>query len=390
MRASAPRHGARAGAWSLPSKSLLAKRLGGPEPQPRVTQQTHWPTQPSNSARRPLPVAAHTQCAAAASKAKAAAPSMSGQGASADDFTEAAYGFLDTIKTTLLALWAWVCKRVAVLVKTFGFKFTKGAEFYASFLLPGPWVLIWSWTQPEFNVVKKKLVRLPLMLGGDVLPSFISNPMELGLVLLSAIVGVFALVELVGVFASSLASLLCASSSKGAAPVVPAGQKEAAASTPAAAVAKEEAAAAPAAAAPATGYSLQGLLYLCLLQAASLLVLFCTDTPVKDFSAKYAILPGVNVRCRAPVPFSFTTRCLAHSLSPPRAPTPHSAVPPNHSERRRAPGPSASVPGVLPEVHLVWRGLPQGHARRAHVWPASCGRPLSPGRGQHLCLHKEL
>jgi hypothetical protein len=315
---------------------------------------------------------------------------MSGQGASADDFTEAAYGFLDTIKTTLLALWAWVCKRVAVLVKTFGFKFTKGAEFYASFLLPGPWVLIWSWTQPEFNVVKKKLVRLPLMLGGDVLPSFISNPMELGLVLLSAIVGVFALVELVGVFASSLASLLCASSSKGAAPVVPAGQKEAAASTPAAAVAKEEAAAAPAAAAPATGYSLQGLLYLCLLQAASLLVLFCTDTPVKDFSAKYAILPGVNVRCRAPVPFSFTTRCLAHSLSPPRAPTPHSAVPPNHSERRRAPGPSASVPGVLPEVHLVWRGLPQGHARRAHVWPASCGRPLSPGRGQHLCLHKEL
>jgi hypothetical protein len=193
---------------------------------------------------------------------------------------EQAADFLATQVTALSALVAWLGARGQAITKSWGFKLSKSLAFYALFLVPGPWVLLWAWGQPEYNASKKMVMKLPVSLGGDALPSFISNPLELALTFQTALVGVFAVVELLGLL---LGLCFCRGSSSSS-------------SSKASAAGEEAEGAAPAAAAPARAYSLQGLLYLCAAQFAGLFVLFCTDAPLKEFTGKYSILPGVNVR----------------------------------------------------------------------------------------------
>ena len=223
------------------------------------------------------------------------------------ELKEAASAFLSTQAANLSALWAWLCARFVVFLKAHGVKTTKSLSFLTLLFVPGPWMLTWAWTQPEYNVAKKMVMRLPAALGSDALPSFISNPLELQLALMIAILGVFSVVELVGLV---LTQLFCGS-----------------------------------AAATGKGYSLGGLLYLSLLQGACQFVLFCTDASQKDFSAKYFTVSTVRLgaaplrsarartprplthggpapplvptlsRCTIPAPQSLRTFSLTHSLS---------------------------------------------------------------------------
>jgi hypothetical protein len=179
-----------------------------------------------------------------------------------DGLKEAALSFYSSQVTVLSALWAWLYARALALLKAYGVKTSKSLSFLALLFVPGPWMLTWAWTQPEYNVAKRMVMKLPAVLGSDALPSFVSNPLELQLVLMVAILGVFSVVELVGLV---LSRLLCS-------PSADAGKR---------------------------GYSLRGLLYLCAAQGLGQFVLFCTDAAQKDFSAKYFSVSTVRVPAAA-------------------------------------------------------------------------------------------
>jgi hypothetical protein len=237
-----------------------------------------------------------------------------------DGLKEAALSFYSSQMTALSALWAWLYARVLALLKAYGVKTSKSLSFLALLFVPGPWMLTWAWTQPEYNVAKRMVMKLPAVLGSDALPSFISNPLELQLVLMVAILGVFSVVELVGLV---LSRLLCA----------------------------------PGADAGKHGYSLRGLLYLCAAQGLGQFVLFCTDAAQKDFSAKYFSvstvrgLAGRGARARASATGA-PRRSLTHFHAPrPPLVRARAAVPAQHCHLHSAPGRSAAVRSGLSALH---------------------------------------
>jgi hypothetical protein len=290
------------------------------------------------------------------------------------------------ILATLLSFWLWLCKRVAALAKTYGLKFTKPLLHYVAFFAPGPWMLLWSWQLPEYNVAKKMLHKLPQMLGGDALPSFISNPMELALAYMTLVVGVFAVVELGGLVLSQVRAALCpAKTAPVAVATVDAAEGEAVEEVP-----------------QRRQYSLSGLLKLAFLQGYCQLVLFCTDSPTSTFSAKYSLLAplGITVSVRReeeagrPIPpvtraSAAALRQRASSLHPKHTHTPVFCSPPfpvfaKHCQCYHSPGPAAQLPGLL------WLLCQDPSARREHV-PALCGSgPLPHARGQPRSLHGQL
>ena len=217
------------------------------------------------------------------------------------------------ILATLLSFWLWLCKRVAALAKTYGLKFTRPALHYVAFFLPGPWMLLWAWQLPEYNVAKKMQHKLPQMLGGDALPSFISNPLELALAYLTLVVGVFAVVELGGLVLAAVRGVLCPAK---AAPVAVAVAKEGAAEGEAVEEAPQR-----------STYSLSGLLKLAFLQGYCQLVLFCTDSSSSTFSAKYSLLAPLGITVSAGGGGGATLRTLPLPACSALL-TPHPLVPP--------------------------------------------------------------
>jgi hypothetical protein len=154
----------------------------------------------------------------------------------------------------------WVCTLLSKFCKTYGIRELSLYHYLLSFV-PGPWVILHDWTLDEYWKAKKP-VKLPEVLGGVALPSFISNPLELLLLFVTLIVSLNAVLEVVGL----LSKLLCSKKSPAAAGSAAAGSGD-------------------------SEYSLWNVWYLSLAQWWCNFVLFSSNIPAKDFSKKYAFLP---------------------------------------------------------------------------------------------------